>query len=64
MLAPLAAARTFAMYRLYYSPGAASLLPHLLLLEIGAPHELVLVDIPAGANRERGPAEFASHSAA
>ncbi|HWU52717.1 MAG TPA: glutathione S-transferase [Tahibacter sp.] len=39
------------MYTLYYSPGAASLLPHLLLLETGAPHELVLVDIPSGANR-------------
>ena len=25
---------------------------HLLLLETGAPHELVLVDIPGGANRD------------
>jgi glutathione S-transferase len=39
------------MYTLYYSPGAASLLPHLLLLEIGAAHELRRVDIPAGDNR-------------
>jgi glutathione S-transferase len=39
------------MYTLYYSPGAASMLPHLLLREIGAPHELRAVDIGAGANR-------------
>jgi glutathione S-transferase len=40
------------MYTLYYSPGAASLLPHLLLLETGAAHTLHRVDIQAGANRE------------
>ena len=40
------------MYTLYYSPGAASLLPHVLLLEIGAAHELALVDIASGANRQ------------
>lgn len=32
------------MYTLYYSPGTASMVVHLALLEIGAPHELKLVD--------------------
>ena len=32
------------MYTLYYSPGSASLVVHLALLEIGAPHELRLVN--------------------
>jgi glutathione S-transferase len=32
------------MYTLYYSPGAASLVVHWLLIEIGAPHELRLLD--------------------
>jgi glutathione S-transferase len=32
------------MYVLYYSPGTASMVVHLALLEIGAPHELKLVD--------------------
>lgn len=32
------------MIRLHYSPGAASLAPHLVLKELGLPHELVLVD--------------------
>jgi glutathione S-transferase len=40
------------MYTLYYSSGAASMLPHLLLLETGAAHELRHVDIPAGAQRD------------
>lgn len=40
------------MYTLYYSPGAASMLPHLLLLEIGAEFQLRLVDIDSGANRD------------
>lgn len=35
------------MYRLYYAPGAASLLVHWLLLELDAPHELALVDTAA-----------------
>jgi glutathione S-transferase len=35
------------MYTLYYAPGAASLLPHLALLETGAPYELKLVDTAA-----------------
>src|SRR5258708_4001410 len=32
------------MYTLYYSPGTASMVVHLALLEIGAPHRLALVD--------------------
>ena len=35
------------MYTLYYSPGTASMVVHLALLEIGAPHELRLVDFEA-----------------
>jgi len=40
------------MYTLYYSPGTASMVVHLALLEIGAPHELRLVDVDAGAQRD------------
>ena len=39
------------MYTLYFSPGSASLLVHLTLLEIGAPHTLERVDIEAGQQR-------------
>jgi len=39
-------------YILYYSPGAASLAVHWMLIEIGVPFELRLVDIDAGAQRE------------
>jgi glutathione S-transferase len=39
------------MYTLYYSPGAASMLVHLVLLEIGAPHVLERVDLDAGQQR-------------
>ncbi|MDE2157017.1 MAG: glutathione S-transferase [Xanthomonadaceae bacterium] len=39
------------MYTLYYSPGAASMLVHLTLLEIGAPHALERVDLEAGQQR-------------
>ena len=39
------------MYTLYYSPGAASMLIHLALLEAGAAHELKLVDTSAGQQR-------------
>ncbi|WP_458071559.1 glutathione S-transferase family protein [Rhodanobacter sp. BL-MT-08] len=35
------------MYTLYYSPGTASMVVHLALLEIGAPHELRLVNFEA-----------------
>lgn len=40
------------MYTLYYSPGTASMVVHLALLEIGAPHELKLIDIDAQAQRD------------
>jgi glutathione S-transferase len=39
------------MYTLYFSPGSASLLVHLTLLEIGSPHTLERVDIDAGQQR-------------
>ena len=35
------------MYSLYYSPGAASMVVHWLLIELGVPHELRLVDTAA-----------------
>jgi len=40
------------MIQLYYSPGSANLVPHILLEEIGAPFELVLVDRASGAHRK------------
>lgn len=40
------------MYKLYYYPGNASLLPHFLLREIGAAFELVLVDRTQNAQRQ------------
>jgi glutathione S-transferase len=40
------------MYTLYYAPGTASMVVHLVLLEIGAPHELRRVDLEAGAQRD------------
>ncbi|RDZ28263.1 glutathione S-transferase family protein [Lysobacter silvisoli] len=39
------------MYALYYSPGAASLVVHWLLIELDAPHELRLTDIASGAHK-------------
>ncbi len=40
------------MYTLYYSPGSASMVVHLALLELGVPHELRLVDLAARANKD------------
>ncbi len=40
------------MYRLFYYPSNASLAPHILLREIGAPHELVLVDRKQNAQKQ------------
>ncbi|HEX3123820.1 MAG TPA: glutathione S-transferase family protein [Rhodanobacteraceae bacterium] len=40
------------MYTLYYSPGAASLVVHLALLEAGADYKLERVDLDAGAQRD------------
>lgn len=38
-------------YTLYYSPGAASMAVHWMLIELGIPFEAVLVEIDAGAQR-------------
>ncbi len=40
------------MYTLFYSPGTASMVVHLALLEIGAPHELKLVDFAKDGQRD------------
>ncbi|TWI04554.1 glutathione S-transferase [Luteimonas cucumeris] len=39
------------MYVLYYAPGAASLVVHWLMIELGATHELKLVDTAAGEHK-------------
>jgi glutathione S-transferase len=39
------------MHQLYYSPGTASLAAHWMLIEIGAPFELVLTDTATGAQK-------------
>lgn len=39
------------MYRLYYYPDNASLAPHILLREVGAEHELMLVDRKSEAQK-------------
>jgi glutathione S-transferase len=39
------------VYTLYYSPGTASMAVHLALLEIGAPHQLQLVDFESKSQR-------------
>ncbi len=39
------------MYRLYYSPGLASMAPHLTLCELNAPFELVRIDRSKGEHR-------------
>ncbi|NOK09247.1 glutathione S-transferase family protein [Corallococcus exercitus] len=41
------------MYTLYYSPGAASMLVHWVLLELGQPHSLERVD--TGAEQQKRP---------
>jgi len=37
--------------KLYYSPGACSLAPHIVLEELGLPYQLVLASIPEGKTR-------------
>ncbi len=39
------------MLKLFYTPGACSLAPHIVLQEIGDPHELVRVNLREGAQR-------------
>jgi glutathione S-transferase len=39
-------------YTLYYAPGSASLVVHWMLIELGAPHALMLVDTAAGAQKK------------
>ena len=39
------------MYQLYYSPSTASLAAHWMLIEIGAPFELILTDTATGAQK-------------
>ena len=46
------AANGVRMYTLYYSPGTASMAVHLALLEIGAPHELRLIDFDARGQKD------------
>lgn len=40
------------MYTLYYSPGTASMVVHLALLELGVAHELRLIDLDAKAQKD------------
>ena len=40
--------------KLYYSPGACSLSPHIALLEAGVPHDLVKVDLKAKKTEDGG----------
>ena len=42
------------MYTLFYFPGNASLMPHMLLRELGAPFELKLVDRASNAQGSAG----------
>ena len=49
--------QTREVYRLYYSPSTASLAVHWMLIELGVPFELELVDFAAQA--QRGPAFLA-----
>lgn len=46
--------------KLYYSPGACSLSPHIVLRELGLPLELVKVDL--ATKMEEGGADFRTHN--
>jgi len=40
------------MYKLFWSPGSANMTPHAVLEEIGAPFELIKIDLDAGQHRK------------
>jgi len=40
------------MYKLYWSPGGANMTPHAVLEDIGAPFELIKVDLDQGQQRD------------
>ena len=40
------------MYKLYWSPGAANMTPHAVLEDVGAPFELVKIDLDRGQQRD------------
>lgn len=40
------------MYKLFYTPGSAAVAPQAVLEEIGAPYELVLLDLEAGEHKQ------------
>jgi glutathione S-transferase len=39
------------MYKLFHAPGSAAMAPHIMLVETGAPYELVSLDMAAGAHK-------------
>jgi glutathione S-transferase len=51
------------VYTLYFSPGTASMVVHLALLEVGAPYELRLVDFATGAQRDPAYLALSPHGA-
>lgn len=40
------------MYKLYWAPGGANMTPHAILEEVGAPFELIKVDLDLGQQRD------------
>jgi glutathione S-transferase len=49
------------MLKLYYYPGNANLAPHMLMEELGVPHELVLVDRTVNAHKSGGYLQLNPH---
>jgi glutathione S-transferase len=50
------------MYTLYHSPSTASMAPHILLRELGVPHDLALTDTETGAQRSAGYLKLNPHA--
>ncbi len=50
------------MYKLYYAPGAASMTPHAMMIEVGKPPELVLVDVDKGQQHDPAYLELNPHA--